>query len=78
MAGVAAVVIVRGVEAVKILTNLNLPIGKPLALNLAGIHQIGHDVAVIVVAEVVEVMVGKIHNLNEGRVNESIGFCPSI
>ena len=78
MAGVAAVVIVRGMVAVKIITNLNLPTGKPLALNLAGIHQIGHAVAVIVVAEVVEVMAGKIQNLNEGRVNESIGFCSSI
>ena len=78
MAGVAVGVIVHGVVAVKILMNLNLPTGKSLALNPAGIHQIGRPVAVIGVAGVAEVMVGEIHNLNEGRVNESIGFCPSI
>ena len=78
MAGVAVGEIVHGVVAVKMQTNLNLPTGKPLALNPAGIHQIGRAVAVIVVAGVAEVMVGEIHNLNEGRVNESIGFYPSI
>ena len=78
MAGVVVGEIVHGVVAVKMLTNLNLPTGKPLALNPAEIYQIGRAVAVIVVAGVGEVMVGGIHNLNEGRVNEFIGFYPSI
>jgi len=71
-------VIVHGVVEVKTLANPNLPTGKPLALNLVGIHQIVHAVAVIVAEEVAKAMGEAVHNLNGGRVNESISFCHSI
>ena len=78
VAAIEVDVIVHGVGAVKTLANPNLQTGKPLALNPVAIHQIVHAVAVIVAEEVAEAMGEAVHNLNGGRVNESISFCHSI